>query len=68
MTTRAALLSAIVAGSFAAMTALGALLTHGQAEKPLTLGDVLIPAAIPVLLVVAMTVAGRKRRSGNRVQ
>lgn len=62
MTARAALLSAIVAGSFAAMTAIGALLTHGQAEKPLTLSAVLIPAAIPVLLVIGMTIAGRKHR------
>ncbi|MFZ0834817.1 MAG: hypothetical protein WAM92_17440 [Mycobacterium sp.] len=66
MTTRAAVLLGIVLGSFALMTVIGAVLTEGRSQGPLSLGDVLVPAAIPLLLVVAITVVcrtGSARRS-----
>lgn len=51
----------IVLASFAATIAVGAALTGGQAHTRLTLSDVLIPAAIPVLLVIGLTIACRER-------
>ncbi len=54
-----AVLSGVVLTGFVAMVALGAVLTHGRSQGPLTLADVLVPAAIPVLLVIAVTVACR---------
>lgn len=61
MTARAVALLAVVLGSFAAMTAVGAVLTDGKAETSLTLSGVLVPAAIPVLLVIGVTVACRRQ-------
>ncbi|MGF2943930.1 YeeE/YedE thiosulfate transporter family protein [Mycobacterium sp. Lab-001] len=55
----ARVLVGVVLTGFAVMTALGADLTRGRNEGLLTLSDVLIPAVIPVLLVVAITIACR---------
>jgi uncharacterized membrane protein YedE/YeeE len=59
MTVSAAVLSAVVLSGFAGMTALGAVLTGGRSQGLLTLADVLAPAVIPVLLVIAVTIACR---------
>ncbi|WP_326544829.1 YeeE/YedE thiosulfate transporter family protein [Mycolicibacterium sp. ND9-15] len=59
MKARAALLVGTVLGSFALMTTIGAVMTEDHPQGPLSLGDVLVPGAIPVLLVIAITVACR---------
>jgi len=66
MTARAVVLWGIVLGSFALMTAVGAVLTDGKAQGSLSLGDVMVPAAIPVLLVIAVTAVCRTRSADRR--
>lgn len=70
MTMRAAILLATGLVSFTLMTAVGAVLTEGKAQGPLSLGDVIYPAVIPVLLVITATVACRRqlRRRGREDQ
>lgn len=65
MTSRGIVLLGIVLGSFAVMIAVGAALTEGKAEGPLSLGDVFITATIPVLVLIAVTVVCRTR-TGSR--
>lgn len=65
MTARAVLIPITVAACFAATTAASALLTHGHAEASLSLSDVLVPAAVPVLAVIGITLACRHYRSRN---
>ncbi|MGF2952855.1 YeeE/YedE thiosulfate transporter family protein, partial [Mycobacterium sp. THU-M116] len=55
----ARVLVGVVLTGFAVMTALGADLTRGRNEGLLAPSDVLIPAVIPVLLVVAITITCR---------
>lgn len=55
MTIRTVILFVAVLGSLTLATALGAVLTEDKPQGPLSLGDVVIPAAIPVLLVIAVT-------------
>jgi hypothetical protein len=59
MTVSAAVLSGVVLSGFAGMTAVGAVLTGGRNQGLLTLADMLVPAVIPMLLVVAITIACR---------
>jgi hypothetical protein len=61
MTMRATILLVTVLGSLALTSALGAVLTEDKPQGPLSLGDVLIPAAIPVLLVIAVTMLCRRQ-------
>jgi hypothetical protein len=49
----------VVLTFFVVMTVVGAALTGGRAQGPLSLGDVAVPAAIPLLLVLATTLACR---------
>ncbi|WP_219069273.1 hypothetical protein [Candidatus Mycobacterium methanotrophicum] len=55
----ATVLLSVVLSGFAGMTAVGAVLTHGRDQGLLTLADVLVPAVIPTLLVIAVTIAYR---------
>lgn len=66
MTPRVAILSGSVLGSLVLMTALGAVLTDGRTHGSLSLGEVLIPAAIPLLLLIAATAASRIRLAKGR--
>lgn len=60
-TARSATLLTLAVGSFALMTVVAALLTTGRDQGPLQLADVMVPAAVPVLLVAAATLLSRRR-------
>lgn len=65
---RFAVLSGIVLVAFAATTAVGAVLTDDAARRPLTFADVLVTGAIPVLLLVAVTVYSRIHAAGGAAE
>ncbi len=58
-TVRTAVLLGVALAGFATMTVIGATLTGGRNLGQLTLTDVLIPALIPLLLLIAVTIASR---------
>ncbi len=61
MTARAVILLGTTMVSYAVMTVVAAILTEGRTQGPLSLREVMVPAAFPLLLVVLMVVASRRR-------